>query len=204
MQQIAKTTGRVLILTGVITGLFWALAGRLGSFAGAAVTRDSLWIPAQTLHVLGAVLAVFGLIGLQALYGTKTGSTGMAGFVLSIAGALCFFADGVIALVLFPVLGAADARLFQADGAMNSPPVFLMFVAFAVVLMFGYVAFAVALGRADVRMRKPALLLIAGAILSNLPPGPVSPAIIAAGGIAWSMAMLWVGLTLRRDPSAAA
>ena len=199
MIQIAKRTGWVLMLSGFCIGLFWTLAWRLGSFAGTEVIRDGLWVPAQALHVLGAVLALFGLIGLQALYGAKTGTAGMVGFVLAVIGAMCFFADGVIALVLFPALGAADPRLFNADGALNSPPVFFTFVVFAVFLMLGYVLFAVALLRADVRMRKPAALLIAGAVLSNLPPGPVSPLLIAAGGILLSVAMLWVGVSVRRS-----
>jgi hypothetical protein len=198
--QTAKRTSWVLMLSGCCTGLFWALAWRLGSFVGAEVTHDGLWVPAQTLHVLGAVLAVFGLIGLQALYGAKSGIVGMAGFVLSVIGAMCFFADGVIALVLFPVLAVADPRLFNADGALNSPPVFFTFVVFAAFLMLGYLLFAATLMRADVRMRKPAVLLMAGAVLSNLPPGPVSPLVIAAGGMLWSVAMLWMGVFMRRSP----
>ena len=199
MLQMEKGTGWVLVLSGCCTGLFWALAWRLGSFVGAEVTRDALWVPAQALHVLGAVLALFGLIGLQALYGAKTGTGGLVGFVLSVIGAICFFADGVIALVLFPVLASADPRLFNAEGALNSPSVFFTFVVFAVFLMLGYVLFAVTLLRADARMRQPAALLIAGAVVSNLPPGPVSPLVIAAGGILWSVAMLWIGVSLRRS-----
>jgi len=200
--QMAKGTSWLLMLSGCCTGFFWALAWRLGSFAGAEVTYDSLWVPAQAFHILGAVLALFGLIGLQALYGAKTGTAGTVGFVLSVIGAICFFADGVIAMVLFPVLAAADPRLFNADGAMNSPPVFFTFVAFAVFLMLGYVLFAVTLLRADARMRNPATLLIAGAVLSNLPPGPVSPLIVAAGGILWSIAMLWIGISVQRSSEA--
>jgi hypothetical protein len=193
MNQLTRNTGRVLIGAGICTGLFWALAGMLGSFAGAEVVRSGLWAPAQGLHVLGAVLALFGLTGLYAVYGAKTGKFGLLGFTLSVIGTMCFFADGIIALVLFPALGAADARLLAADGALNAPPVFLAFVTFAVFFMLGYLLFGAVIIRADSQMMKPVSLLMAGSVLANLPPGPVPHSVIAAGGILWSAGMIWLG-----------
>jgi len=52
---------------------FWLLAALLGSFAGAAVTHDPLWVPAQALHILAALLTLFGIFGLYAGQQEKMG-----------------------------------------------------------------------------------------------------------------------------------
>jgi hypothetical protein len=75
----------------------------LGSFAGAAVTRNPLWLPGLSLHILAALLTIFGILGLYAVQREQTGVLGLVGFVLAIIGTTLFFADGLIALTIFLV-----------------------------------------------------------------------------------------------------
>ena len=197
--QIVKCTRVALVSSGILTGVFWAIAWMLGSFVGPEVVLKPLWVPSQALHVAGAIFALFAIIGLSGLLGRKLGRLGFAGLVLAGIGTMCFFADGVIALSIFPALANADDRLLTTSGAINRPPVFLTFVAFAVSSMIGYLVLGTAILRARALPATPVCLLMAGAVAANLPPGPVPPMVIALGGIIWSAAMVWIGLILPND-----
>jgi hypothetical protein len=175
---------------------FWILATVLGSFAGATVTRDPLWLPGQTLHILAALLTIFGILGLYAVQREQTGVLGLVGFVLAIVGTVLFFADGLIALAIFPALADAAPDVLAITGAMNSGSVLIAFIIMAATAMIGYVVFAVATLRAGILPRAAALLFLLGAILFNLPPGPVPMIVLAIGGVIWAVGSVWLALKL--------
>ena len=175
---------------------FWLLAAWLGSFAGAAVTHDPLWVPAQALHCLAALLTLFGLFGLYAVQHDKMGVLGLVGFVLATIGATLFFADGLIALAIYPALADAAPDLLSASGAMNSGTVLVAYIVMAATAMIGYIVFAAAILRAGTLPRSAALLFLLGAILFNLPPGPVPMIVLTIGGILWAVGTVWLVLKL--------
>jgi hypothetical protein len=180
---------------------FWLLAALLGSFAGAAVTYDPLWLPAQALHVLAALLTLFGISGLYTVQREKMGVLGLVGFVLATTGTTLFFADGVIALAIYPALADAAPDLLSASGAMNSGAVLVTFIVMAAIAMIGYILFAVAILRAGVLPRAAALLFLLGAILFNLPPGPVPMILLTIGGIVWAVGSVLLAVKLLKDYS---
>jgi hypothetical protein len=196
---LIRWAGAALTASGIVTAVFWILAWRLGSFIGPDVVRDGLWAPSQLLHVLGSGLAVFGVAGLYARHWERMGTLGLMGCVVAVAGTMGFFADGVIAWAVFPALAADAPQLLGVQGAMNTPPVFYAFIAFAVTFMVGYVVLGVALLRARVGSTSAVLLLLVGAVLSSLPPGPVPSSIIALGGILWGAGAAWLGCGLISD-----
>lgn len=178
---------------------FWVLAAVLGSFAGAAVTHAPLWLPSQALHVLAALLTLFGLIGLYAVQRTQIGTLGLVGFVLATIGTVLFFADGLIALAVFPALADAAPDLLDVTGAMNTGGVLIAFIVIAATAMVGYIVFGAALWRAGNPPRAAVLLFLVGGILFNLPPGPVPMLVLAVGGVVWAAGALWLALDLLRS-----
>jgi hypothetical protein len=175
---------------------FWLLAALLGSFAGAAVTHDPLWVPAQALHILAAVLTLFGIFGLYSVQREKMGVLGLVGFVLATIGTMLFFADGLIALAIYPALADAAPDLLAVTGAMNSGPVLVAFIVMAATAMIGYIVFAAAILRAGVLPRAAALLFLLGGVLFNLPPGPVPMIVLTIGGIVWAASSVLLALKL--------
>ena len=116
--KLIKLFGLDLIGAGIVTALFWLLALPFESFAGPDVPSHALFVPGQWLHVIGAVLAVFGYTGLYLSQREVSGRLGLIGFYIAIIGALFFFADGIIALITFPVLAEHAPALTEAAGPM--------------------------------------------------------------------------------------
>lgn len=120
----------------------------------------------------------------------------MVGFVLATIGTTLFFADGLIALAIFPALADAAPELLAVTGAMNSGAVLIAFIIMAATAMIGYIVFAVAILRAGILPRAAALLFLLGAILFNLPPGPIPMIALTIGGIVWAVGSVWLALGL--------
>jgi hypothetical protein len=192
--------GAALIVSGVCSALFWVLAALLGTFAGAGVVQRLSWVPAQALHVVGAMLSIFGFMSLYAVERRETGLVGLVGFVLATVGNTLFLADGLVALAIFPALATNAPALLMPSGAMNQGGVLVLFIAIAAINMVGQVLFGFVTWRAAVFPRAAAVLLVAGGLLFNLPPGPLPLIILAFGGVLWSAGAFWLGCSLiRRD-----
>jgi hypothetical protein len=175
---------------------FWLLAALLGSFAGAAVTHDPLWMPGQTLHIMAALLTIFGIFGLYLLQREQMGMLGLVGFVLATIGTVLFFADGLIALAIYPALADAAPELLAVTGAMNSGLVLVAFIIMAATAMIGYIVFAAAILRVGILPRAAALLFLVGGVLFNLPPGPVPMIVLSIGGVVWAFGSVWLAFSL--------
>lgn len=195
-----------LIVSGAASAAFWAMAAYAGTFAGAAVVDTPSWTIEQSLHVLGALLAIFGLMAVFAAQREEAGLLGVIGFVLATIGNVLFLAHGIIALVIFPALARHDPTLLELTGAMNQGAVVAFFIAAAAINMLGQVVFGISIWRAQLFPREAAGMLIVGGILFNLPPGPAPMIALAVGGVFWGVAAIWLGLLIvkwrRAAPSA--
>ena len=188
-----RLAGLSLRIAGFCTALFWILAVPIGSFVGAGATRHPLWIPGQLMHVGGALFTIFGLIGLYAAERRRAGQLGLVGFALAVVGAALFLADGLIALIVFPAVAERAPELLAPEGALNQGSVLAAFILIAATTMIGYVVFGVGTLRAGVFPRTAVILWIAGAVLFNLPPGPVPMLVLATGGVLWGISAVWLG-----------
>ena len=136
---------------------------------------------------------MFGLVGLYARLEDRNGGLALIGFVLALFGTGFYLADAVIALVVFPMAATEAPSLITAAGALNTSPIYIVF---AVTFMAGYILFGIALLSSGVFPRAATLLLIAGAILGNLPPGLVPMFILIVGGVVWGIGAIWLGYAL--------
>ena len=192
MRPTATTRG-LLIAAAVCNAVFWVLALVIGSFVGASAVRHPLWIPSQLLHVLGALLVMPAIPSLTAVARQPYGVLATWGGALAMIGSALFAADGVIALSVFPTLASNARMLLEPWGAMNTGLMLATFIVIAAVNMVGWILLGAALWGGRLRNWSIATL-IAGAILFNLPPGPVPLFVLALGGLAWSAALVVIAL----------
>jgi hypothetical protein len=196
--KLVRLSGAALVAGGVCVSLFWILVAPLRTFAGADVVRHPLWTPSQSLHVAGALLAMYGIVGLYAAIRRTAGLFGVVGFVLALAGMALFLADGLVALAVFPALAAVAPDTLAPDGAMNQGSVLILFIAIAAVNMIGQMVLGTLLLQSGSFPRAAVLLVLVGGLVFNLPPGPVPLPVVAAGGVLWGAGAVWLGFALIR------
>jgi hypothetical protein len=175
---------------GVVNAVFWLLVIPIGTFVGAEASLNPLWGPSQLLHILAAMFALFGLLGLYFRQEDKGGWLGLLGLMLALFGTGFYLADAVLALIVFPIAAVNAPAIIAADGALSMSPAYIVF---AVVFMVGYVLLGIALMRTSSLPHAASLLLIVGAILANLPPGAVPMLVLIAGGMLWGIGAAWLG-----------
>ena len=88
--------------------------------------------------------------------------------------------------------------MVDATGLMNGPPLMFTFIAFCVVFMIGHLALSFTLAGTRLFPIGAIGLFALGAIMSNLPPGPVPTLVIQAGGVIFGAAVAWLGLVVMR------
>jgi hypothetical protein len=191
-----RLTGLSLRIGGFCTALFWFLAVPIGSFVAAEATRHPLWIPSHVMHVIGALFTLFGLMGLYAAERRLAGQLGLVGFALAVLGTALFLCDGLIALIVFPAVADRAPELLASDGALNQGWVLAAFIVIAATTMIGYVTFGVATLQAGLFPRGTVILWMVGAVLFNLPPGPVPMVVLATGGVLWGVSAIRLGQLL--------
>jgi hypothetical protein len=167
---------------------------------GAEIARTARWQMAHTLHFMGALFALLGLLGIFARQREQMGSFGLAGFLLSFIGNAMFLGTGMITAFIWPMLALqAPATVEPGGGIFSWPHSILAFALTAVTLIAGYVLFGVAMLRAGVFPRWCILILVAGGILGMLPPHPMGVLPwggLVFGGLLYGAAMVWLGTIL--------
>jgi hypothetical protein len=185
-----------LLGAGICYGLFWFLVISFPSFAGSQVVQSALWIPSQWVHVIGAFLALFALIGLYSYIQSRTGFMGFIGFILAFLGTTFFLVDGMFALLIFPAVVPSAPFLLEQTGDLSTGTVGIAFIVFAVMNMIGNLLFLIVLLTTH-RFPIPAILLgILGTIFYNLPPGIVPTWILTSGGVLWGLSSAWMAFIL--------
>lgn len=188
MNRQTELTRWLLIGAAACSAAFWILALVIGSFVGYAVVEHPLWIPSQLLHVLGALLVIPAVPGLILLARNPYGKLAPWAGAIAMIGSALFAADGVIALSVFPTLADNARMLLEPGQAMGGGIMLATYIVVGAVNMIGWIMLGVTLwhGRAPNWVTG---LLIAGAVLFNLPPGPVPLFVLAIGGGLWSAAL---------------
>lgn len=195
-QFFIKRSGVSLIFAGFVTGVFWLLTIPFESFAGVEVVQHPLFLPGQVFHAIGAFFTALGFVGIYLRLRNAPNYWVFISFLIAFLGALCFFADALIALVTFPVFANYAPELIDPLGAMFTGNAFGYFVAFAVLQMIGNISLGFAIWRSRQFRKIGIMFLVIGAILYNLPPIPGAHLLLVFGGVTWSIGAICLGRDL--------
>ena len=183
-------------IAGICGIIFWSCALAYGGFVGPEVPLHVLWVPSQWFHVLSAAFGVYGTIWIGRHSNEATLRTsvlcnqlGIIGIYLTILGQMCFFTDGVIALVVFPPFAETYPDTTKVTGILFTGSNGVAYVVFCVSYMIGHLVLGTALLWArDKSYPVPVVaLMMIGAVFANLPPY-VPFGLIGCGGLLWGIA----------------
>ena len=170
---------RIVGLTGMLAGAFWALY-EIGEIVGLVpIVSDA------SLDLITHGLVVFVVIGLYTRQAAQAGWFGAIAFVVYLAGQMVNQGMKAIYTLVAPILGAQFPAAAEAVGTQAAWGTFTML--WTTLTFLGPVLFGLATLRARVLPRWAAILLIVGPILSmtGLIPLPGNPgAVVSALGIA--------------------
>ncbi|MGI9147211.1 MAG: hypothetical protein ACR2IK_11755 [Chloroflexota bacterium] len=200
--SLVRLSGLALMAGGVCIATFVVVLYPVSGFFGAEHVQHPAWVPAHSLHFIGALLSLFGLIGLYLRHREHLGTLGFAGFVLAFAGTAQFVGTGMLTAFVWPVLAAAAPATMAANGAAFAAPASLLFYFTALSLIPGYLVLSIALCRTAVLPRGASVLLAVGVVLAITPPEPVGPIpwlALVLGGILFGAGEIWLGFALVSD-----
>jgi hypothetical protein len=198
-QTIYRLSGGILIV-----GSLFAITGLLLHPSGSTPINvlSPIWLPANLLILVGALLVALGLPGMYARQAERAGKLGLIGFTLTFIVILLFnVALGAIETFLFPALAANAATRSLLAGPL--PGTYGRFLLVAVLLeLVGPVLLGIATLRANVFPRWTGWLLIAIPVLVLLGffvslPGPLAQ--LDAVVLNLSLAGMGFSLLARRD-----
>lgn len=195
--------GLLLVLGGVSLAAF-VLVHPYNQLAGEHAMHHARWIPAHTLHFLGALLALFGLFALY-VRDLARSRLGILAFVLAFVGTTMFAGTGLITAYLWPMMATHAPEIVEGDGAVFTDRLSALVTAAPYALMVpGYILIAVLGWRGGWMPRLDAVLLVAGVLLFAAPVDPVGPApwiARVAGGVLFGGGLAWLGYELWSEPA---
>jgi hypothetical protein len=199
LKTMVRWSGLACIVGGFCLAGF-VLVHPWDQLLGAAIARTARWQIAHTLHFVGALFALLGLLGIFARQREQLGPLGIAGFIFSFIGNAMFLGTGMITAFIWPMLALdAPATVEPGGPIFGWPHSLLAFALTAVTLIIGYVLFGIAMLRVGIFPRWSILMLVTGAILGMLPPHPMGALPwwgLVSGGVLYGAALVWLGSIL--------
>jgi len=195
-QNLIRLSGLSLILGGLGIALFLIALYPLGSFFAPEVITTSQSVLAHTFHWIGAIFALFGVVGWYAALRAKAGALGFIGFIVAFIGTAVQITGGITVGDIFPIFAAERPDLFSPGS-----PIFISWPLLMGILGFGlgYVLLGISTFRSGVLPRAAALLVIIGAALFMRPPQPLGPfptILTLLGAVLWGTGAAWIGFAL--------
>src|SRR5262249_2308602 len=144
MKTILRWTGLASVLAGLCLAAF-VLIHPWDQLLGAEIARTTRWQIAHTLHFVGALFALLGLIGIFVRQYDRMGSFGLLGFVLTFVGNAMFLGTGMITAFIWPMLAVQAPSVVETSSKIFGwPHSVLAFGLTAVVTSLGYTLFGIA------------------------------------------------------------
>lgn len=159
----------------------------------AEASRTPLWTPMHAAGLLVVALSLGGIAGLALLHRGRWGRLGSAGVVMTVVGLVATAGLTAIEAFTFPALARAEPALLDFDGPIAGTPAFWVLGGLAGLWFLGEAAVGVAVARAGVLPRAPALLLAVGAVGFAAFEGPFVPVAGQVAVVLFAAAQMWLG-----------
>ena len=185
-------------LATVVGGTLFALFPLLHPEHDAAGYTSAMWVPAHMAPNVGAILVLFGLVGLLARQLERAGMFGVIAFVVAFVGTASFVMGAMIEAFIIPFME------LQTPGTEEGPPppgVGEAFMVITTLFSLGYLLLGLATYRARVLPRSVGGLLIVGTLANMVLPklGAVAPSLDplwVVGFVLFGAAVAWLGYSL--------
>jgi hypothetical protein len=168
-------------LATIVGGVLFALFPLLHPDHSAEAYASAIWVPVHMMPNVGAILVLFGLVGLLVRQLSRAGLLGIVGFVLAFVGTASFVMGAMIEAFIIPYMGLQNPEI--VDGP-PPPGVGEAFLIIGVLFGLGHVVLGIATYRAGVVPRGVGLLMVIGALALLL--------LERIGGIMLELDTLWV------------
>ena len=198
-------------MTGSVrwAGVCWILAG-LGTLTVvihpdildiglAEAAGTPLWIPVHATGLAVVALSLGGIAGLAILHGRRWGRLGTVAVAVTVVGLVAATGLAALEAFAFPAVARADPGLLDFDGPIAGSLGFLVLAGLAVLWLLGSALLGVAVARAGVLPRAPALLLAVGAVSFAVFEGPFVPVLGTASVVLFGAGQIWLGVVLARE-----
>ena len=172
---------RVSGLATIVGGILYAVFPLLHPDHTAAGYTSWMWVPAHMSPNVGAILVLFGLVGLLVRQLERAGMFGVVAFVVAFIGTASFVMGAMIEAFIIPFMALQNPEI--VDGP-PPPGVGEAFLVITTLFSIGYLILGIATYRARVLPRNVGMLLMVGSLAEIILP--------KLGGIDPSLDSLWV------------
>ena len=199
-ERARRHSGAALVFSGVAFALFMLLHP-YDELAGVHGPHSATWVPSHSFHFLGALLALFGLLGVRDRWLSNSSWKEKLAFGAAFTGTAMFVGTGMITAFLWPAIADHAPSFVAADGPMFTDVLASGAITVTyILLVVGYVSLAIVLRRSEAISIADTLLLVGGVLLFSAPVEPLGPApwiLRVAGGIVFGAGLARLGLALR-------
>ena len=168
-------------LATIVGGILFALFPVLHPDHSAAGYTSWVWVPVHMMPNVGAILVLFGLVGLLARQLERAGLFGVVAFVVAFIGTASFVMGAMIEAFMIPFMGLQTPEI--VDGP-PPPGVGEAFLIIGILFALGHVLLGIATYRAGVVPRSVGTLMVLGGIALLV--------LERIGGIMLQLDFLWV------------
>jgi len=190
-------------LATIVGGILFALFPLLHPDHTEAGYTSATWVPIHLMPNIGAMLVLFGLVGLLVRQLERAGGLGLTGFVVAFLGTASLLMGTMIELFMIPFMGLQNPAFEEGP---PPPGVGEAFMVINVLFAVGYLILGIATIRARVLPASVGTLLVLGALALTFTESLAG--LVGAGDSLWVLGpvilgagLAWLGYSLWNDPT---
>lgn len=197
MQTQVRWAGRCFVAAGLLT-LPAVTHPDILEVGLADASRTPLWTLTHAVGLAVVALWLGGIAGLALLHDGRWGRLGTVAVPLTVVGLVATAALSAIEAFAFPAVAHANPGLLDFDGPIAGRPAFWILGGLAVLWLLGSALLGIAMARARVLPRAPALVFAAGAVSFAAFEGPFVPVAGPVAVVLFAAGQVWLGVTVER------
>jgi hypothetical protein len=192
---VGRWSGACLVLAGLLT-LPAVTHPDILEIGLAEASLTAWWTLVHAVGLAVVVLFLAGVAGLALLHRGRWGTLGTIAVPVTVVGLVATAVLSGIEAFVFPAVALAEPALLDFDGPIAGAPGFWILGGLAVLWLLGSALLGVAVARAGVLPRAPALLLAAGALSFAAFEGPFVPVLGQLAVVVFAAGQVWLGAAL--------